>query len=415
MTMASEPPGLPVPVHWTADGLAVSLLDQTLLPDEERYLRLETVEEVAEAIASLRVRGAPAIGIAAAMGLAMGGRRRLEGDGPGIPRESRRERNQPRPDGEPAPVGTPGMPAGDLEAGFRTDRDLLLATRPTAVNLSWAMERMTGVFATAGRQGERARVEALLREAGAIAREDRDMCRRIGEHGLEVIPEEGATILTHCNAGALATGGMGTALAPVYAAHALGLPVEVFADETRPLLQGARITAWELRRAGVPVTIITDSMAAALMKEGRVNLVLVGADRVAANGDVANKIGTYGLAVLARHHGIPFYVALPRTTFDPSLQGGGAIPIEARDSSEVLGMAGRRIAPEGAKAWNPAFDVTPAHLVTAFITDEGILRPPYRASIARVLAGTAWAAEPPPGPDPAPNGGSLPPAPEEVP
>jgi len=378
--MAWEPPDLPVPVRWTPDGLALSLLDQTLLPKEERYLRLERVEEVAEAIVSLRVRGAPAIGLAAAMGLAMGLRRRMEAQGRSATGGLERRADQ----GDSAD-GEAGSPT--LEAGFREDRDLLLGTRPTAVNLPWALQRMSRVFAEMAGEGAEARVQALFREAEAMAREDREMCRRIGEHGLEVIPEEGAAILTHCNAGALATGGMGTALAPVYAAHAMGMSVEVFADETRPLLQGARITAWELRKAGVPVTVLADSMAGALMREGRVDLVLVGADRVASNGDVANKIGTYSLAVLARHHGIPFYVALPRTTFDPSLPEGGSIPIEERPPRELARWAESRIIPEGASVWNPAFDVTPAHLVTAFITDGGILRPPFRASIARVLAG----------------------------
>ncbi len=349
----------PVPVRWSPNGRGVLLLDQTLLPDEERYLTLNRVEEMAEAISSLRVRGAPAIGIAAAMGLAVEMRCRLE-------------------DGE-----------GGLDAAFARARAMLLATRPTAVNLSWAMSRMTRAFdGTAGGEG-RARVGALVAEAEAIAHEDREMGRRIGGHGLGVLPEEGATLLTHCNAGALATGGTGTALAPIYAAHGRGIPVKVFADETRPLLQGARLTAWELKRAGVDITVICDGMAAALMARGGVDLVVVGADRVAANGDVANKIGTYGLAVLAQHHGIPFYVALPRTTFDLSLGAGESIPIEERDSSEIEFAGGHRVVPEGVPCWNPAFDVTPAHLVTAFITDGGLLRPPFRVTIRRLLDGPA--------------------------
>jgi methylthioribose-1-phosphate isomerase len=368
--MVSEPSGLPVAVKWTSDGEALSLLDQTLLPGEERYLRLETAEEVAEAIVSLRVRGAPAIGIAAALGLAMSTQRRWRSMA--VPLR-----------------GAPGYAQedvlGELDAGFKRNRELLVGTRPTAVNLAWALDRMARVYQSVAGEGGDVRVEALVREAEAIAWEDRQMCRRMGGHGLEIIPEEGGAVLTHCNAGALATGGMGTALAPVYAAHARGRPVEVFADETRPLLQGARITAWELGKVGVPVTVVTDSMAGYLMKEGRVNLVLVGADRVAANGDVANKIGTYSLAVLARHHGIPFFVALPRSTFDTSLTGGGSIPIEVRDPREVATLAGERVVPDGTPVWNPAFDVTPAHLVTAFITDVGVLRPPFSSSIARAL------------------------------
>jgi methylthioribose-1-phosphate isomerase len=349
---------IPLPVSWTEDGSAIRLLDQTLLPGEERYLRLETVEAVAEAIRSLRVRGAPAIGIAAAFGLAIGVMRRVEA-------------------GEP-----------DLPDGMEKDRKHLLSTRPTAVNLAWALERVAGAFFRA-EEGPQARVAAVTEEANRVAEEDRELCRLMGEHGLDVIPEEGASILTHCNAGALATGGMGTALAPIYAATARGIPVKVFADETRPLLQGARLTSWELSRAGVEVTVITDSMAGALMKAGGVNLVITGTDRVAANGDVANKIGTYGVAVLAREHGIPFYVASPRSTFDPRAKSGAEIPIEERDGGEIRGEGERRIVPPEVQVWNPAFDVTPAHLVTAFITDGGILRPPYDVAIARLLESDA--------------------------
>ena len=212
------------------------------------------------------------------------------------------------------------------------------------------------------------------------------MCRLIGGYGAALIPRDGAGVLTHCNAGALATGGMGTALAPVYTAHGSGIPIKLYADETRPLLQGARLTAWEAARAGVDVTVVTDSMAGALMREGRVDLVIVGADRVAANGDVANKVGTYGVAVLARHHGIPFYVALPRSTFDPGVPEGSGIPIEERDPSEVRGLGAQGIVSPGIPVWNPAFDVTPAHFVTAFITDGGVLRPPYGTAIADLLS-----------------------------
>lgn len=349
---------LPSPVRWSKDGRALRLLDQTLLPGEERYLRLERVEEVAEAISALRVRGAPAIGITAALGLAVSARNRLDGREPGLE---------------------------ELEAGFREDSERLRGTRPTAVNLSWALDRMRRAFLLAAPNGPRSVVDALAREADSIAREDREMCRLIGEHGLALIPGEGAGILTHCNAGALATGGIGTALAPVYTAQERGIPVRLFADETRPLLQGARLTAWEAGKAGVPTTVITDSMAGSLISSGAINLVIVGADRVAANGDVANKIGTYGVAVLARHHGIPFYVALPRSTFDMQASEGRAIPIEERDPSEVARVGGKASVPAGAQIWNPAFDLTPAHLVTAFITDGGVLRPPFGPAIRRLL------------------------------
>ncbi len=358
--IGSTLPGVPVPVSWTDDGRAVRLLDQTLLPAVERHHRLETVEEVYEAIRVLRVRGAPAIGIAAAMGLAMGLRIRWERGG--------------RP-----------PDAAELEPGFRADQKLLRSARPTGVNLGWAMDRLSRAFDGALGLSAVEAFEAVRREAEAIAEEDREMCRLIGEYGIELLPESGAAVLTHCNAGALATGGIGTALAPVYAAHDRGIPVTLFADETRPLLQGARLTAWEATRAGIDTTVITDSMAGALMAQGKVNLVLVGADRVAANGDVANKIGTYGLSLLARDHGVPFYVALPRSTFDPGASDGSGIPIEERDASELASTVGVEVLPRGAGVWNPAFDVTPAHLVTAFVTDGGILRPPFRSAIRELL------------------------------
>jgi methylthioribose-1-phosphate isomerase len=274
----------------------------------------------------------------------------------------------------------------NLREGFNRMKEILKQTRPTAVNLAWALERISRAFREADGGGTADQVRSVRREADAIAREDRAMCRSIAEFGLGVIPESGAGVLTHCNAGALATGGMGTALAPLYLAYARGIRVRVYADETRPLLQGARLTAWELSRAGIPVTVITDSMAAALMREGRVNLVMVGADRVAANGDVANKIGTYGLSVLAHHHGIPFYVALPRSTFDPATADGSSIAIEERSPSEVVAWTNRATAPKEAEVWNPAFDITPAHLVTAFVTDGGLLRPPFREAISSLCA-----------------------------
>jgi methylthioribose-1-phosphate isomerase len=360
----SIPSGIPIPVEWTEDRSAVQLLDQTLLPSEETYLELTTVDQMVEAIRALRVRGAPAIGIAAAHALALASRRTWESSETG------------------------GDPVVLADAFLAARRDLL-ASRPTAVNLAWALDRLTGVFEATAPKGGGVQVAALMTEADAIAREDREMGIRIGEAGLEVLPERGGGILTHCNAGALATGGVGTALAPAYAAHARGIPVHLYADETRPLLQGARLTAWEAGRVGVPVTVITDSMAGALMKTGKVAMVMVGADRVAANGDTANKIGTYGLAVLAAHHGLPFYVALPRSTFDLNAQTGHAIPIEERSPEEVGSVEDRLVTPVGTQIWNPAFDLTPAHLVTAFITDGGVLRPPYREAIETLLDSSA--------------------------
>jgi methylthioribose-1-phosphate isomerase len=333
----------------------VDLLDQTLLPERETWLRLETWEAVAEAIRSLRVRGAPAIGIAGAFGLALGAEEAFRAGAEGI------------------------------EERFAVCRTALLATRPTGRNLGWALERLGRAFDEALPDGPAAAVAAVRREADGVAADETDMCQRIGEAGVPLLPDGGATVLTHCNAGALATAGLGTALAPIYLARDRGIPVRVAACETRPVLQGARLTAWELTRAGIDTTVITDSTAAALLAAGRVNLVITGADRIAANGDVANKIGTYGLAVLARHHGIPFYVAAPRSTFDPSLATGQAIEIESRDDMEVRSGLGRTTTPPEAGVWNPAFDVTPAHLVTALVTDGGVLRPPYEPAIRRLL------------------------------
>src|SRR5438128_1198282 len=297
------------------------------------------------AIRTLQVRGAPLIGIAAAMGL-VAGTRELRG----APREEF---------------------LGRLAELAR----LLAATRPTAVNLRWALERMArGAAATPGDGA--ALWDGLRAEATAIWEEDRAMCRRIGEAGLPLVPD-GATVLTHCNAGALATGGIGTALAPIYLAHEAGRRVHVFVDETRPVLQGARLTAWELAHAGIACTLIADAAAGSLMRQAKVDLVIVGADRIAANGDFANKIGTYPLAVLALHHGVPFYCAAPSTTIDPVLADGGGIPIEQRSADEVKTIAGRRIAPATAAALNPAFDVTPARYVTGFVTDRGLEKPPF--------------------------------------
>ncbi|MBK7349302.1 MAG: S-methyl-5-thioribose-1-phosphate isomerase [Gemmatimonadetes bacterium] len=326
------------PIAW-ADPAAVRILDQTLLPNDERYLTLETLEQVAEAIHSLRVRGAPLIGISAAMGLA-------------------------------ALVARLGSAA--TRAEVERLAALLQATRPTAVNLAWALGRMRA-RAAAVAEGE-VLVAALRGEAQAIWDEDRAMCHRIGEAGLPLLPD-GATVLTHCNAGALATGGVGTALAPIYLAHAAGRRIQVIADETRPLLQGSRLTAWELSRAGIPTTVIADNMAASRLRRGDVTCVIVGADRIAANGDVANKIGTYPLALAARAHAVPFYVAAPRSTFDFATPDGAAIPIEERHADEVRhpGGAPRPTAPAAAAVWNPAFDVTPAALVSGYLTDAGLL------------------------------------------
>ncbi|MFL5619903.1 MAG: S-methyl-5-thioribose-1-phosphate isomerase [Gemmatimonadaceae bacterium] len=333
-------------VRWSADGGAVDIIDQRLLPATLLRRELRTANEVCDAILTLAVRGAPAIGIAGAMGLVVALAPHADED---------REQLLTR--------------AGEL--GERIAR-----VRPTAVNLSWAIGRMLRV-ARATEGDARALLGALRREATRILDEDREMCRRIGEHGLSMLAD-GARVLTHCNAGALATGGIGTALAPVYLAAERGWRVAVFADETRPLMQGSRLTAWELAQAGIDVTVLADNGAASLMREGRVDLVIVGADRIAANGDVANKIGTYPLALAARHHGVPFYVAAPWSTVDPVTASGDAIEIEHRAADELGRGFESPVSPRGVAVYNPAFDVTPAALVTAFVTDRGVLRPPYR-------------------------------------
>lgn len=325
------------PIHFdvTPDG-ALRILDQTLLPGEERFLILTTVAEVAEAISVLRVRGAPLIGVAAAYGVTLATR-----------------------------SGT-ARPADVLAAC-----DQLEATRPTAVNLPWAMARMRNATHLAAEHG-RPLPAALRAEADAIWAEDQAMCEAIGVAGAPLLPP-GATVMTICNAGALATGGRGTALAPVYVAHERHRNVSVVACETRPLLQGSRLTAWELGRAEVPVTVITDGMAASRLRRGGVTCVIVGADRIARNGDTANKIGTYAVALAARAHGVPFYVAAPRSTYDPATPDGAAIPIEERRADEVQRIGGTTVAAPRAAVWNPAFDVTPAELVTGYITDAGLL------------------------------------------
>jgi methylthioribose-1-phosphate isomerase len=332
-------------VRWSPDGRAVRIIDQRELPGRFVERDLHTASDVREAIHTLAVRGAPAIGICGAMGVVVA----LEPDASAPPDEFR--------------ARLAGVAAQIRDA------------RPTAANLGWAIDRLLARAASV-RGDTRAVLEALRREATAILEEDKAMCRRIGEHGAALVGN-GARVLTHCNAGALATGGIGTALAPVYVAAERGRWVEVFATETRPLLQGSRLTVWELMRAGIHATLLTDGMAGSLMRSGRVDCCLVGADRIAANGDVANKIGTYTLAVLARHHGIPFYVAAPTSTLDPATPSGEAIVIEQRAPEEVRHVLGQPSAPDDVAAWNPAFDITPAALVTAIITDAGVHRSPY--------------------------------------
>jgi methylthioribose-1-phosphate isomerase len=333
-------------VQWTPDGRALRIIDQRRLPTALVELDLTTLDEIRDAIATLAVRGAPAIGVAAAIGLVVSLR----------PFEH-----------EPSVL---------FRARLHAHASILGSARPTAVNLAWAMSRMSA-RADAAPTASAAGLLALLRaESTAILEEDRAMCEAIGVHGLPFVPD-GARVLTHCNAGALATAGIGTALAPVYVAHRAGRRVGVFASETRPLLQGSRLTAWELARAGIAVTILTDGMAASLMRAHEVDVVLVGADRVAANGDTANKIGTYAVAVAAKHHGIPFYVCAPWSTIDRATPDGDAIVIEQRAADEVRFAGGGAVAPPDATVRNPAFDVTPAGLITGVITDKGVHRPPY--------------------------------------
>ncbi len=341
-------------VRWSPSGDAARIIDQTRLPLEHVERDLRTLAEVCEAIRTLAVRGAPAIGVAAALGLVASL----------LPYAS-----------EPGVL---------LSRRVIEHAEQIRATRPTAVNLPWALDRMIGRAQRTSAAGE-SLLEALRAEATAILEEDRAMCLRIGEHGLPLIPD-GARILTHCNAGALATAGIGTALAPIYLAADAGRRVEVYVDETRPLLQGSRLTAWELGEAGIPVTVLADNMSASLMRAGCIDLCIVGADRIAANGDVANKIGTYALAVLARHHDIPMYVAAPTSTFDPGTRTGSEIVIEQRDGVEVTHGFGRQTAPASARIYNPAFDVTPAALVTAIVSDRGLHRAPYQ--FGDVLAGS---------------------------
>jgi methylthioribose-1-phosphate isomerase len=328
------------PTIWWNDD-RVTMIDQRRLPAEERYVDCRTYEEVADAIRSMVIRGAPAIGVAAAFGIVLGVRQ-----------------------------------TGELDRVAST----LAATRPTAVNLFWAIERMRARFREAG-------ADALLAEAQAIEAEDLESCRRIGDLGANLLPPQ-ARVLTHCNAGGLATAGYGTALGVVRSAARMGKLARVFADETRPYLQGARLTAWELLQERIPTTLITDNMAGHMMSRGEVDAVVVGADRIAANGDVANKIGTYSLAVLARENGLPFYVAAPVSTIDLATATGSEIPIEERSAEEVTSHGGSRLAPEGVEVRNPAFDVTPNRYVTAIVCERGVARSPYGDSLRKLVKGS---------------------------
>jgi methylthioribose-1-phosphate isomerase len=346
-------------IEWTDEG--VRMIDQTRLPSEEVYRTYSSYQGVAEAIRSMVIRGAPAIGVAAAMGVALG------------------VKNSAAPSVEA------------LRAEFDTIARTISKTRPTAVNLFWAVERMRRVFEAALAEGqpEAGKIQVtktrLVEEAQRMLAEDIAVNEAMGRAGAALLPDQG-TVLTHCNAGALATGGYGTALGVIRAAVEAGKQIQVFADETRPFLQGARLTAWELARDGIPVTVITDNMAGHFMKEGRIQAVIVGADRIAANGDVANKIGTYTVAVLARENRIPFYVAAPLSTVDLKLASGEQIPIEERSAREVTHLAGVAITPENVEALHPAFDVTPHRYITAIITERGVAREPYTESLTAMFA-----------------------------
>ena len=340
----------------------IVMVDQRKLPGQEIYVRCRTAPEVAKAIRTMVIRGAPAIGVAAAMGIAVGMRRS-------------------------SAKGT-----RDFAVEFQKTCDLMAATRPTAVNLFWAIDRMKRVFAEGAQSGESPSeiLARLDREAQAIHDEDVANCRAMGGHGAAMVPD-GARVLTHCNAGALATAGYGSALGVIRAAVEQGKKIAVFADETRPFLQGARLTAWELVRDGINTTVITESMAGPLMRDGEIDIVIVGADRIAANGDTANKIGTYTVAVLAHEHKIPFYVAAPLSTIDLATPEGDRIPIEERDEREVSHLGSSRLTPIGAQIRNPAFDITPFRYITGIITERGILRPPYSESLKQAFAELAGA------------------------
>ncbi len=329
----------------------IKLIDQTLLPREFKFIYCEDLPTICEAIKELKVRGAPAIGIAAAMAVVIGIRN----------------------------VNTESL--DEFLKGLKEATSYIRTSRPTAVNLFWALERMERV-AEENRGKEVSEIkERLLREAIAICEEDKDICRRIGKNGAALLSND-SRVLTHCNAGGLATADYGTALGVIFAAKEQGKKISVYVDETRPLLQGARLTAWELVQAGIEATLICDNMAATVMKEGKVDCVVVGADRIAANGDAANKIGTYGVSILAKEHGIPFYVAAPISTFDLKIPSGSEIPIEQRNAKEVTEPFGCRIAPEdGLNVYNPAFDVTPAKYIEAIITEKGVIKRPDKEKI----------------------------------
>ncbi|MCH7761130.1 S-methyl-5-thioribose-1-phosphate isomerase [candidate division TA06 bacterium] len=330
-------------IQWRGNG--VRIIDQTRLPEELVYLDLKTVEEMVEAILTLRIRGAPLLGVAGAFGVVLAASNHHS-----------------------------------IEEAIR----LLTSTRPTAVNLFKALERMRRVSNLSSRSKLKTR---LLEEALAIEREDEELCRRIGENG-QVLLGEKMNILTHCNTGLLATAGWGTALGVVYAAKSKGKEMKIYVSETRPLLQGSRLTAWELNQNGIPVVLLSEGASGSLLKKGGVDAIIVGADRIVQNGDVANKIGTYPLSLLAKEHRIPFYVAAPSTTFDPSLQTGDEIPIEERGGEEIKEIFGHRVAPEGVAVYNPAFDITPSDKITAIITEKGILYPPFQESIQKMNFGT---------------------------
>ena len=341
-------------LEWTDQG--VRFIDQTKLPTEETYVTCTTHEQVADVIRTMVVRGAPAIGVAAAMGIALGAK------------------------------NSKAANVGEFKREFDQICDVIGKTRPTAVNLFWAIRRMQKKFDILHTLSVAEIKQALIEESQRMHAEDIAANQAMGRHGATLMPNEGG-VLTHCNAGALATAGYGTALGVIRAAVEQGKKIHVYADETRPFLQGSRLTAWELMKDGIPTTVISDNMAGAMMKQGKIGAIVVGADRVAANGDVANKIGTYTIAILAKEHGIPFYVAAPISTVDLATSDGSKIPIEQRNAREVTHIAGRQMVPNGVSIENPAFDVTPAKYVTAIITERGIARAPYEQSL-RGLVGT---------------------------